>query len=630
MAQDAAINGAYTAPGMDATGVAAPTPTIWDLSRWEHEIRAASKITQAIMLRSKPRHDRAGNGFRDGWPEHPDDINNYPFKFTNSFTPALAYTNPRIRILSRKGMALAGVVAAIGLAVNAWSVDANVQKPLTEAAYDLCFDYGVWCIGLEEYADPHGTQALKMRGELPPDAPDTADKVYVSTVLPNRFIMDPRTSDPDEAAWTGHYDIKDREKLASELEASGAPPETVARIRTVSGNSGVNKLRQDVNVDPMTGEDLARNEIVTLYVWHREEGLQHYFAFTGEPGTGNIVEIDEPQPFIGHKNGPHVVVGVYRLRGQAFPYAPLAATDQVLDESNAHRAQMRDDARGSKNIMAVRNPADAEAINSSPSNAAVALNDLSDKPVIPVKIGEVNETNRQAAIDADAELDALTGISQAAQGQLGASNNATEVAESSQRQNTRIEKVRMEFRARVVEMYRRVIDLFLKNDSVRQFVKVTTPQGEKDGLVMGGPSDDGTMLDVDDLALEIVPYSMEYVGDQQQRALAQEMFQNTIALVQAAEQWPVGVNWREIGDRMFDAMNQPEGTKGLIDFGAVAQYAQVKAAMAMEAEGGGGGPGVATGGGGGGSGKGQKPAPSVTQSVRSGAAKMGAQTKGEA
>lgn len=626
MTQDADINGGYgTGGGMDApVSVVAARRWVDDLDRCSLEIRAAAKVTQAIMRRSKIRHDRAGNAFRDGWPEHPDDLNNYPFKFTNSFTPSLAYNAPRIRIQSRKSMALKPILDAVTLAVNAWSTDANVQKVLRNVAYDLCFDFGVVCLGLEEYEDKHGTSALKMAGELPLDAPNTADRIYASSVLPNRFIMDPKCTDPDDCLWAGHFEIVDKNEFADDLMADGADPVMVEQVRNMGGGTA-EKLKRDVNVDPMTGEGLQQDEIVVLHVWHRKDKLQYCFGFTGDPYTSTPLLLDEPQPYVGPENGPYVVFGVYQLRGQAFPYAPLAPTDAPLDESNAHRAQMRDDARGAKNVMAVRNPQDAQAMNAAASNSAVPLSDLSDKPVFPVVMGGLNETNLQASQMLDGELDAITGISQAAQGQLGASNSATEVAESSQRMNSRIENVQVQFRTRVIEMYRRVVDHFLSAPLVRQFVKLVVDGVEQDAMVVGGPDADGTDLDTDDLGIEIVPYSMEYVGSAELRQMSQEMFQNTIALVQAVEAWPVGVNWKEIGDRMFDAMNQPEGTKGLIDFAAVAQNAQMKM-MAMAAAGAsGGGPEVAVGSGGGN--PGQKPAPNVTQTVRSGASKKAAQTR---
>lgn len=598
----------------------AVAPIGWDLKRWGEEIRAGAKVTRSIMEKSKIRHDRAGNSFRDGWPEHPDDLNNYPFKFVNSFTPTLAYNAPRLRITSRKSSMLNPIVKAIELAANAWSIDANAQKHLRDVAHDLCFDFGVMCIGLEEYTDHHGARALEMQGQM---AANVADRVYASAVLPNRFIMDPRTSDPDEALWAGHFGIVDKDEFADDLAEGGANPSYVEAVRAMGAGLS-DKLRQDVNTDPMTGEGLGQNEIVVLYCWHRKEKMQYVFGFTGDAEQSTPVLLDEPQEYSGPDNGPYVVFGVYRLRGQAFPYAPLAPTDQALDESNAHRAQMRDDARGAKNVVGVRNPQDAAAMNAAPSNSAVPLSDLSDKPVIEVKMGGVNETNVMAAQMLDGELDAITGMSAAAQGQLGQADSATEVAESSQRLNSRLEAVQREFRSRVIEMYRRVIDYYLKVPTVRQFVKITMDGIEQDAIVVGGPSDDGTEITQDDLSLEIVPYSMEYVGDAATRQMAQELFQNTIALVQAVETYPVGVNWKEIGDQLFDANNRTEGTRGLIDFPAVAQNAQLKM-MAQAMAGGEGGPAPVVGSGGGK--PGQKPAASVTQTVRSGAAKQGAKTK---
>ena len=573
MTQDAGITSAYAVNadgGTDApSAMVAPMPS-WDMKRIGDEIRAAARVTQSIMMRSKVRHDRAGNAHRDGWPEHPDDLNNYPFKFTNSFTPALAYNAPRLRLQSRKTLALKPAIDAVGHAVNAWSIDANMQKELAAQAYDLCFDFGVLCIGLEEYEDKHGTEVLKLQGELPTDAPNTADRVYASSVLPNRFIMDPRCSDPDEAEWAGHFAIYDRDEFADDLEADGADPAKVAQVRAM-GTGQTEKMKRAVNVDPLTGEGLGNNEIIVLHWWHRKDKIQCCFGFTGDPDNGTPILLDDPQPYTGPENGPYVVFGVYRLRGQAFPYAPLAPTDAPLDESNAHRAQMRDDARGAKNLMAVRNPQDAAMMNAAPSNSAVALNDMTDKPVIPVVMGGINETNLAASQMLDGELDAITGISQAAQGQLGASDNATEVAESSERMNARIEKVQKEFRGRVVEAYKRVLFYFLKVPTVRQFITVAVQGADQQALVVGGPDENGLDIDVDDIGLEIVPMSMEYVGNAQMRQQAQEMFANTQALVQAAITYPVGVNWKEVGDRLFDSMNIPDGTKGMIDFAALSQ-----------------------------------------------------------
>jgi hypothetical protein len=590
--------------------VEAVDPNEWTEDRWGSESRAGAEVTRQIMEKSRPRIELFGNGHRSGWPEHPDDLNNYPLKFMNMWLARHASGTPRVRTQSFRGPALGPIAEAIKDFSNAWAVEAKFGDTNRKLCWDGAMDFGVCCYTLEPYEDPQGAQYLRQLGF---EADDVADRLKCYQVIPNRYVQDSRTLDPDLCEWAGHFEVYTVEDAKAMLAEYGATPEEVEAVGQLAGGAA-DELRQDINA--YIGERVDSDEVVILHAWRRRTKKMYFLGVRSTTDAAPKL-LTKPIDYHGPENGPYVVMGVRWVRGSGLPVSPLAATDKTLEESNAHRGQMRDDARSAKQLVRVNNQSDADTINNSPNASAVVIGDDSPNSGDVIKVGGVNEENVVASQMCDRELDAITGISAAAQGELGKSSNATEVAESSSRQNMREETEKQMWRSRLAECFRRVTWYFINTPTMRQHITSIDPKtGEKrNRLAIGGEQGNG--IEVEDLGIDIIPYSHEFVNEQQMRDNFQRMGESLVMKLQLAQQFPVGINYAEWWRRENDMMNYGDGVGDIVDWAAITQQAMVAQqvmAMAAATPEGGGEPK-------------QKPAADVTQQTRSGAAQLGAQNR---
>ncbi len=586
----------------------------WPEDRWCDEIRIGAAYTQSIMEKSRPRIERYGNGYRTGWNEHPDDLNNYPLKFMNTFTAMHASGCPRIRAESYRGPALMPVAKSMQDGFNAWAVQDHCDQKLNQCVWDSGFDFGVYGLCLETRADPEGKEMLASVGM---EVDEEIDEVEGYRVLPNRFIIDPRANNPDEAEWAGHFEPYELDEAREMMAKYGATAEEIARLDSLIGEAA-REMREDVC--GFIGETVNRDEVVILHLWRRKTQTMHFFGVTSRRDS-RPQKLMEPKPYHGPPNGPYVVVGVRWIRGNALPLAPLASTDKTLDESNAHRGQMRDDARLAKQNVRFSNSDDANTYNAAPNASAIVVTDDSERSGEVIKTGGINEENLKASEMCDRELDAITGLSAAAQGQLGESDNATEVAVSDAKMTMRQEGERRVFRSRVAELARRVCWYILNTPSMRLFIESVDPKtGQKKAkMLIGGEPDSG--VTPEDLGIDVVPYSHEYVNEQQMRANQRAMMEDLFFLVDRAKLDPVGVNYSELWRRQTDMNNYGDGSAELVDWAVITQNAMMAQQAALMAPPGGEDPGPQTGT------DDQVPAKNITQQVRSGAARIGAQTR---
>lgn len=577
----------------------------WSDDRWHNEIRDAAHVTRQVCIRSKDRIQRYGNGFRADWPEHPDDINNYPFKFISTFTSLLASGAPRFRTQSYRGPAIEPVAEAIKEGLNAWCVQSGYADMLPDVVWDVGFDFGVICLCAEDMPDPEGAELLRSMGMV---ADDHAATVKPYRVLPNRYVQDPKASHPDEVEWAGHFQVYSIDDAAEMLRGYGADERTIADLPLI-GPGSAREYRDEISA--YTGEAVNTDEVVILHAWRRRTKRMYFFAMSSKEDYSPRNLIPGGVAYDGPENGPYVVFGVKWIRGHALPYPPLAPTDKLIDEDNAHRGQARDSARAAKRVVRFDNPEDAGAFASAPNNSAVVIKSDGEKNGEVIETKGLTDENLKASEWLQGELDALTGLSAAAQGTLGESSNATEVAVSSSMQQMRTQADQRAFRARQAELARRVAWYMLNTPTMRQYVKSADPKTGRmrERMVVGGEPENG--VDVRDLGIDVIPYTSEYVNEQQQRENTMLMVQNLQNLLAMNAQYPAGVNYAALWQRMTDTMNYGDGANDLIHWDVLAQQAAMMGMM-----------------GGGAMGQmqvpAQEPAEDVTQKVRKGAARLGA------
>lgn len=586
MTQDADISfgdGSGMTDGTDAKAPDGFAAQQWTSTRWGDEAREAYNLRRLHTRAGRKRLQKFGQGLREGWQTQLDDYVNFPYLFYQNTRASMIYNNPRFKLSSRSPVADREQVRQASMILNQWSLDSGLSEVATRAWFDITID-GFACVvvGTEQYAGPTLRDVLRF-ADLDADAQFDANvamamdaqpkRPYVENIDPDDVLFDSRAKHWKRAEWAGHTQIMRDEQL----EREGVPKNKILML----AKDQTDEHRRQKG-EPVTGTDLDRGEYLVMWAWRRETQTIHLLGFKNGSVDSDPIELIDPRPFKGHRDGPYVLMGVVYVRGQLYFMSPLAPTDRINEELDKHRGQIMEDAGSAKRMLFTDSPAINELLQNGLNNSAHCLPGFDANKTKVYEWGGVQQANVDQAARLEDDLQRVGGLSAITQGQVGSSDTATEVAESSSRTDARLAVMQTEFRRGLVDIAERALEYFLSDPEVRAVVPSRVNGAEEDVLFWGGAAE-STLRER--MSIEVVPYSSEYVSSEAQKLRALGMMQTVQSFVSAVMTTPFGIDWQEIWRLTTEANNWGESAGAIVDVATIIQQAQAAQAMQMMAPG---------------------------------------------
>tara|TARA_R110000751_G_scaffold162734_3_gene269191 strand:- start:253 stop:1647 length:1395 start_codon:yes stop_codon:yes gene_type:complete len=382
----------------------------------------------------------------------------------------------------------------------------------------------------------------------------------------------------------GHCWARDKADLITEAKDDPDMGWNLAAIEAVSANSGLDKIRKDIN-----GPD--RNEIVAYEIWvpeaFEDEDSTEEDGFHGTIYTiavGMEVEgkdqpqfIRDPRPYWGPRWGPYTFFGAYDVPDEAVPLSPITAVESQVDDLNDHVRAASTSAAAYKKIVLVDSTANdlPTKIKDSEGHFVIPVNGLEKDRVIEVELGGITQTQVGYIQMARERLDRNSGIHEAQRG-VTQGGTATEVAVAERSSESRMGFIVSKFQAAVTRLLSTVAWYMYHDEEVvfPMGAEAAAEYGIEEPWFLGGTHKEGSGATYDDLELEIEPYSMARTSEalQQQRAM-----QVLTVITQVAPMIPQipWVDWGAVLKSVGESMKVPDLVE-MVDIDLALEVAQMK------------------------------------------------------
>jgi hypothetical protein len=553
------------------------------------EIRASEKQVNKVIKKG----DQMVRRFVGGDAELPTP-ENVPYEYIGLLLPQIAYTNPRVEVLSRNSAAPKPVIQAQKHGLNRWVNDTQFAKKIRHSLLDSFFSFGVTMTTLEDMPGYGGTE------EWVPVRP------AIEHIPPHRFRIDPLCMTPDRARWMGHMMVADHEDLM-DLAEEGDNGWNQDALEALKAGTDVELARPKIQ----GMEDLDRQEVTYYCIWVPEKTLSkdelpdwwegdeptpadgfHGTLYTVCDIAGDLEKdtwIRDPYPYYGPPWGPYAIYGVHDRPNSGrtaapLPLAPLTAGAYSVDNLNNVSEVMTQAIRRHKNVAITKSKDLADKLKHIKDGEIGADPTFDKEDLTELELGGVTDqmVNHHALMKD--RSDRNLSMSDAARGSTKAHVTATGDAIAADNRSARFAW----FKLRIYECCEqnlKTVSWYLWHTE-----SVVFPLGESaaDELQMEDPwyyggTDEEDGMTWYDLELQIEPFSMEKTNEALQAQRAMQVLELVANLAPIIPQTPY-VGWSEILDMVGESINR-RGLGDLIDARTAAAAAQQAAAAAGAEEG---------------------------------------------
>lgn len=503
----------------------------------------------------------AGESYRKSWtPTIKGDVN-HPFEFSSNILPALVYSNPKVKVTSRRPRAQRTLVQAMQHGLNRWIADVDLKRVLRRIALDTLFDFGVAMITMEPLPGYEGKRVPPMRPA-------------VKRISPRRYFEDPRGG-INGPRFMGHAIVRDKDDLLKATNPDGSPMYDKAILEAINTDTEELEFREDELDDSHKAHRPSRSQVVIYEVYVPETKMIYCISMQpSQDKKGKAVFLRKPRKAFCPPSGPYVRFGIYDVPDQVYPLAPLAATAAQVEELNAHRSQTRRQADSARRLLLVDAAQQAliEAVTTYKDGTVAAIPGFNRNLFAEVDLGGPSKETLNYVQILHSELQRTSGLTDMMRGQISGAT-ATEVNEASAGQDTRVRFMQDRFREHVAEVLNAAAWFMFESHSivfpvpqikaakaVFEWQKEEDDTEQEDGIFLGGKQPGQEDFTFSDLELEIQPYSMEMVDQVILQRRMQTAFQVLMSAAPMIVQAPY-LNWPAILDDYFEALNIPDGRK---------------------------------------------------------------------
>ena len=514
---------------------------------------------------------------------------NHIYEYLSLTIPRLIHDNPRVSVNTRRPVTQGASSKALQHGLNRWVRDTNARQILMRVAYDTLIAYGV---------------VLTTQQPMPGHDPSAVNKPYFPAcyrISPKRFICDPLALSINEARFTGHAWIRDKDDLIKEAQGDPSWNKEVIESLIIDTLSKDSTGRRDTEVKDVP----SRREVSGYDIWVPEVRLDEspgpeegfngtiYTIGLGQDSSGkingNVDFIRDPRPYYGPETGPYSFFGTYYVPDKIYPLSPILATLSQVDELNDHVQSAARSATQYKRLILVDSKSKKlmQDVKSQPDNYVVPVEGLDRDRVIPIELGGITNQQVNYIQMARERLDRNSGIHDAMRGNVTGNATATEVSIADESGTVRLAYIKQQFQQSVRNLLQSV-GWFLYHDERVMFplgADAAKDLGMEEPYYVGGVTAEETGSSYNDLELEIDAYSMERTSESLKQRRSMEAFQLISNVAQSMPQMPY-VKWGDLLDKLGDAMNMPDLSE-MIDeqmMQEMVQQQQEQQQQMMEAE----------------------------------------------
>ena len=371
-----------------------------------------------------------GPGFRRT-VSGPTDFNNHAYKLLSVFLPMLASGNPRVRTKTPRQGSAAALAKAAEFAQNRnWQLT-NMKRTVEQLATDWFFK---WSVAL---TSPRPVMGLLER-EDPPYRPTTKRLSLLD------YIWDPVALQPSECRYQAHRIIRDKDSLAREADefpGRGWNLDAIAQISSTPEREKRGEKLQD-NYD--------RDEVEFWEFWVPEAELEDATTEAGKRfqptpergfhGTVYTVSRDlgiflrEPRPYFGHRDGPYTFNGYLYVPDRAVHLSMLTATAAQAEVHNAVWNAAVEAIKRYKKGIAVSSSAAADLAEKIKGFEDMDVFEIEGwaedigKAITEIEKGGLTQQHMTMLQVLGLNLEQMSGLSEAAMGQVSGDSTATEAS----------------------------------------------------------------------------------------------------------------------------------------------------------------------------------------------------------
>lgn len=588
------------------------TPSeLYQQIRYDEQLRDSVIAASAEIVR-----EYHGDNYRIGLEAQNPAPDNFWYDWFKVQRPKVVFSNPTVRVQSRKSGVHQAAPMAMQAALNWWVGEIDLRTTLDRVFFDSAFSYGVIYTRYEPFP---GFEGAYQNDESVPHRP------VARRIAPDRFSLDWDCDHWTEARRMEHVWAVDKADLLNDPRynkevVDSLPDDAEMRQKYRKGDreshDGLKRvLLYEVWVpeinnyvkpdDPMA--EHAHGTLFTLAV----SPSQAEAAIEGDK-KAVTKWVRDPRPFYGPSWGPYTLFGYDIVPTCPYPLAPFAAVYAQVKELNAHATALARAAANAKSFVLV-DAAHAEArdtIEAIPDGGVATIKGLAGGIVQPVEINGATEAKYRSYDRMMQRVERATGVNDQARGTLDQGDpTATETADAAGQRENQSAMLKLLFTGATRQVIRTGSWYFHNQDSAafplpqevaKEFVpapRFVPPESDADLFAMqtgqplevarealrqvhnprvvfgGGPSSEPITpvempdgwptyvvssnaggLRFEDMMYEIEPYSMEKVDNAVLQKRAQDMVGLVIQIVPLIAQYPF-VNWKELLDRYGEPMN---------------------------------------------------------------------------
>lgn len=516
------------------------------------EIQAAEKFRDEHMSSYERRRSRYVGPSYIGEEIQGYEPENHEFEYISLLLPKTVFDNPRVRVQAFRPGPIQDIAMGIQAGMNRWIRDTRLRRTLVRIGLDNFMAWGIAVIHMEPDKD-----------RLPPPWSNIAlpYRPVVERISPKRVFWDPTALDFHECRFIGHIWARDKDdllKMAKEHPEDGWDRES---IESCSEDGGIDKLDRDTKYGTPTRKEIVCYEVyVPGYQLEgepsQEEGFNGAIFTLAVAGSGmdkKGVSIRKPRMYYGPPEGPYTLFGTYPVPDTTVPLSPTVAIQAQVETLNTHaKAVMKAAAQRKRIAFVSRAEPDlqkkvkrAEDGDVVPINTEELNNNLKE-----VELGGVTNSAIQALQIERERRDRISGMSDAMRGNVAGSGTATENAIAAESATARMAFIKQQFTDSVSDVLRKVAWYMYHDDRIVFPIgdEIAAQLGVEPGTLymekgepwyQGGVPEDMTGYSFKDLDLDIEPYSMERVSEQQQQARMMQLVQIVTQIIPQAISAPV-------------------------------------------------------------------------------------------
>lgn len=521
-----------------------------------HEIRDAEKLRDVYLDTWKNILARwVGKRYRSDFTTKPT-LENYIHSYLSLVLPQMVFSTPVCSVSPEINAEDTATAMIMEGALNCWMKRNHYKGTLKRMARDMILGWGVTQTG-------YGLRDRSLEGAVASISQASPAMPFNRSVPIGNHFVDPQCWGYDTRRFEGHsYDV-DIEDILSDERFDPAAAQTLAPNRA-------NRIRPDL---PFTDrrEFEADRKRVTLYeVWVPEAGMIFTLGQTGEHGAVFL----RREKYIGPKDGPYNLWGVWEIPGQIYPFSPIAATFDQFEDLNIHAESAQRSARSYKRFGTFNkmNNDDGKAVQSVKHGQMVGLTDASS--VKEMEIGGMSQQQVTVLAQLKDRMDRNLGHGDA---QQGVTNSSTATANQLTQNNSdlRTDWLRQALVDNAETDLRKIGWYFWNREELVMSITIQdrTTGKSVSGDFYGGQFDKQFLQngafsgqigsDWTDYHLFISPESIIKIADPVRQKRAQDEWQLMLQMVQLflpiyGAQTLAMFNWRRQLDRYGNAFNEQD------------------------------------------------------------------------